>query len=481
MDIIKTINDQSEYVPEPKSFKYFKEHTIETIKKVPKGQLVMAFDLLKQILWRMYGTSDYGILIEKVSTQIKETDRFSETMSNALKDAGWAKSTTKNIVCVLKKIMRTTNILPEFINKIQWIRVVHRSPEEMSLPPQVRHLDNDDELKQIVMEWRNVVMENTNNRSVVSLSGILGFYLRMTKNIKLDVFNPTDFSVQHLTGNEFSSYSQTQIRWTKLFFDKILNIKLADSIFPFIKRKQGSVITDDGSDKHRIGANDLDAIYSQVKDNVRDELMYLLMVTTGMRIGGLAKIKLDHVVTVTDRGVIARESGRTIEKGSKWFTFLINPRVGTLLEKWVSTLRSSNGSTYLFPGKGNGEYIREGSIRTIFHSWCKGAQIAGSHLHPHSLRHSYAHLLLEAGNDVHVVSKLLGHNNVTTTEMFYLKESSVDVAMRANIPWLASNKQEPTMPKFLMSNQTAKEISAKEAKKRKMKAMAKIVSFNDIK
>jgi hypothetical protein len=58
--------------------------------------------------------------------------------------------------------------------------------------------------------------------------------------------------------------------------------------------------------------------------------------------------------------------------------------------------------------------------------------------HPHSLRHSYSHILLELGNPVEVVSRLINHTDVRTTQKYYLKESASETAARATIPWLES-------------------------------------------
>jgi len=77
------------------------------------------------------------------------------------------------------------------------------------------------------------------------------------------------------------------------------------------------------------------------------------------------------------------------------------------------------------------------------------------------------------------------HSNIATTEMFYLKESSADVAKRANIPWLTKPEKQDNLPKFLVSSgltQTNSAVSAgaqlKEKqdreRKRRMKNMAKI-------
>jgi len=80
------------------------------------------------------------------------------------------------------------------------------------------------------------------------------------------------------------------------------------------------------------------------------------------------------------------------------------------------------------------------------------------------------------------------HSNIATTEMFYLKESSADVAKRANIPWLTKPEKQDNLPKFLVSSgltQTNSAVSAgaqlKEKqdreRKRRMKNMAKIGGF----
>jgi len=55
---------------------------------------------------------------------------------------------------------------------------------------------------------------------------------------------------------------------------------------------------------------------------------------------------------------------------------------------------------------------------------------------------------------------ILSHSNIATTEMFYLKESSADVAKRANIPWLTKPEKQDNLPKFLVPNSSTQTNSA---------------------
>ena len=62
------------------------------------------------------------------------------------------------------------------------------------------------------------------------------------------------------------------------------------------------------------------------------------------------------------------------------------------------------------------------------------AGLAEKKFHPHSLGHTYSHIIHEAGNFVDVIAKLIGHSNPAVTQKYYLTESSAQVAHRAKIP-----------------------------------------------
>ncbi len=464
-------DDLIPYIPETDSFIQLKKYFMdECPKTISLASLTMATDLLKQILFRMYKATDYGLLVKRTETHLDECQLFSKHMAESLNDSGWAISTSRNISSIMKRFLRLTTLSPAFIDKIRHTQsVIKQKPIE----------PRD-------CEWIEIIKKTTNNRSQGSINNILKFCKRILP--KLDISDPSNINndeKEYLNikiDKDFISklgLNQNQLRWLKILLNNILKLNIPENVFKQFIVKKHSILDDDGRDKHRLSANELDVLYNHVKGNIRDELIYMLLVTTGMRIGGLVKIKLNHVVDISGITVTVKQTGRTLEKGNKWFTFIINNHTSKLLENWVRTQRPNNGSDYLFPGRGDVPYIREGSVRKVFHSWCEKAGLKGDHLHPHSLRHSYGHLLVEAGNSIHDVSKLLGHSSIATTEMFYLKESSAEVAKRANIPWLQKPEKENNIPQFLMK-ETNKETKDKidHERKKRMKNMAIIKGFN---
>ena len=248
----------------------------------------------------------------------------------------------------------------------------------------------------------------------------------------------------------------------KIFLKHILGYndeKILD-LYSNIKQKKNNIF-DDGTDKHTFTADELDALYDTIKDNNMFKLIYLLMITTGMRVGGLVKIKFEHVVNILGNTFEIKNSGRTIEKGRKWFTFMINDGVKKAMYDYISEDRLDN-SEYLFPSNRTSGHISTSMVRSMIKRAGKKAGIEGDHLHPHSLRHSYAHILLDCGNEPAVVSKLLGHANVATTQSFYLKENAAEAASKANIPWLDKSniQKKKIVPNFL------KEVKPQRRKRR---------------
>lgn len=88
-----------------------------------------------------------------------------------------------------------------------------------------------------------------------------------------------------------------------------------------------------------------------------------------------------------------------------------------LLEVLRAYWQVARPATWLFPGQQPDHYV---STRTIQRACGRAARAAGirKHVTPHTLRHSFATHLLEAGTDVLTIQKLLGHRNLKTTTIY---------------------------------------------------------------
>jgi|694.fasta_scaffold06940_17 integrase len=456
-------------------------------KKIQPGHLNMAFDLLSQVLYRMYSQTSIQTLIKR-SVLPKESIIFSCHMNQSYLDAGWTRRTTTTIIHTLKKILNETSIDKDFVKLITLDnpKVKAKNDDWHILPLAYKNLSENDPIKIKVLKWVDTIKNNTKNKSTASMRNIMYFILgKFIAQLGVSIEDSDEVLIKIIKTKitqQFLSYfdNKKQLTWIKMFLNYVLKIEIEPEL---LKSSESvnvkTLIEEDSHDKHLISVEELEIIYQHSKEaGVMIELIFMLLLTTGMRVGGLVNIKTENVLTYIGDTIDIKNTGRTIEKGNKWFSFVLNTKVKELIYKWVTSERKSVNSEYLFPSRnGTRPNITTGTVRKMFNSVCKDAGLNGTHLHPHALRHSYAHILLNSGNSVDIVSKLLGHSSSSTTEKFYLKETASDVAERANIPWLDKSLTcKKVVPDFLKCTTQPEPTKDRIAKKR-MKNMSKLDIF----
>lgn len=151
----------------------------------------------------------------------------------------------------------------------------------------------------------------------------------------------------------------------------------------------------------------------------RDAAMVELLYGGGLRVGEL--IGLDAVASPQARGWIDLQSGEAhvLGKGSKRRTVPVGAKAVEALQHWM-TLRDATGAhagqSALFMGR-NGTRLTAQSVWQRLKRRSLQAGLA-TPVHPHMLRHSFASHLLQSSSDLRAVQELLGHANITTTQVY---------------------------------------------------------------
>jgi site-specific recombinase XerD len=145
------------------------------------------------------------------------------------------------------------------------------------------------------------------------------------------------------------------------------------------------------------------------KDRPRYRLMLFLLIQTGLRIEEACSIRRTWI------NIPACEV-RVIGKGNKERTVPIGNTVTQLLKDFMELVEPVD-SQWLFPGETVSGYWNHSGFRGALRLACK--KLGLKPIHPHQLRHYFATRTLENGAKLEVISKILGHANVSITAEIY--------------------------------------------------------------
>ncbi|MEP0356074.1 MAG: site-specific tyrosine recombinase XerD [Paraglaciecola sp.] len=145
---------------------------------------------------------------------------------------------------------------------------------------------------------------------------------------------------------------------------------------------------------------------------LRDKAMLEVLYATGLRVTELISLRLDQVSLV--QGVV-----RVTGKGNKERLVPLGEEAIEWITRFLKegrTLLLKSESDIVFPSKRGVAMTRQ----TFWHRVKIYSQIAGikTELSPHTLRHAFATHLLNHGADLRVVQMLLGHSDLSTTQIY---------------------------------------------------------------
>ncbi len=148
-------------------------------------------------------------------------------------------------------------------------------------------------------------------------------------------------------------------------------------------------------------------------EGIRDRCMLELLYATGLRVSELVGLRPEQVSLT--QGVL-RVSG----KGGKERLVPMGEEALEWLQRYLREARQAilgqRQSDYLFPSRRSAQITRQ----AFWHLIRRHARRAGigKALSPHTLRHAFATHLLNHGADLRVVQMLLGHSDLSTTQIY---------------------------------------------------------------
>ncbi len=157
----------------------------------------------------------------------------------------------------------------------------------------------------------------------------------------------------------------------------------------------------------------LNAVKDDTREGIRNRAILELLYGCGLRVSELTGLRLDHLHF--ELGYIV-----ALGKGKKERAIPINDLAKAALQKYLHESRGfydkSRSSLYLFLNR-QGKRLSRQSVFNLVKRTALQAGFRGT-ISPHTFRHSFATHLLEGGANLRAVQLMLGHSDISTTEIY---------------------------------------------------------------
>lgn len=143
-----------------------------------------------------------------------------------------------------------------------------------------------------------------------------------------------------------------------------------------------------------------------------EHIVMELLYSCGLRVSELVNLKLNDID-------LASKYVRCFGKGSKERIIPLGEVAKTVIKEYLPQrellIKKYNLNTKRLLIRENGHFISRQDVYNFIHAQGK---VIHKNISPHTLRHSFATHLLENGADLRVVQELLGHSDVSTTQLY---------------------------------------------------------------
>lgn len=255
-------------------------------------------------------------------------------------------------------------------------------------------------------------IQNLSIYTIRQSSSIILFFLDFLDKNCQTIYSLTHHDISSFVENEQDRGLKTESiihRLDALY--AFIAFLVKQEVLPYTIRQHKIKLKKPESLPRAIPGEDIQLLLATIS-NVRDRAMILLLLRTGMRIGELLEVKMTDII-FPERKILIYQG----EKNYQGRVAYYSEDAECALQQWQQS-RNTN-SEYLFSG-GSGRQLSYTTARRMMHKTLQDASLSEKGYSLHSLRHTFATDMLNAGMRIEVLQQLLGHREIGVT-MRYAK------------------------------------------------------------
>lgn len=243
--------------------------------------------------------------------------------------SSWSRATLSKHASLLKRVLAMLDFPAGILQSLRMLPASEKMHDVTLGRYGSLHADHPARVR--LESWTDIIRNGTRNQSDLSVRNLMSFYVNSclpALQLNLDSW-PDDVAAHVRAALETNPAALQQaiceqgnltVKTNRLcfFLNDVLGV---DFHVEPAKRKQQRPAddNDDGHDVHRISSADLE--HQEASKDPLNELLFLLMLTTGLRIGGVTNILTRNAADLKDGQYIIRDQGKTKEKGNKFAFF----------------------------------------------------------------------------------------------------------------------------------------------------------------
>ena len=143
---------------------------------------------------------------------------------------------------------------------------------------------------------------------------------------------------------------------------------------------------------------------------IRDHAMFELFYSSGLRLSELVNIDISHID-------LNANQIRVTGKGNKQRVLPVGNKAIEAIDEWLAFRSDANPQDQALFVSQAGKRISPRSVQARLKKWILYKGLEGK-ISPHTLRHSFASHMLESSRDLRAVQELLGHADISTTQVY---------------------------------------------------------------